>query len=136
MNCQLCDGIITPISTENIEIFRCSGCDGFWIKKGDLNKLVEHRSGDIEFSSVDHHIHKDTHGIMKCVFCEDQAMIKINFIEYSDIILDYCEQCGTFWVDQGELQKMQIYMKTIEKDKKKLTITEIIMNVLDSFPKI
>lgn len=136
MKCQLCQGLITPISINNEEILKCESCEGFWIKRGTLNKLIKHKAGDIEFSSIDHHMHKDTHGIMKCAFCEDQAMIKINFIEYSDIILDFCEECGAFWVDTGELDKMQNYMKTIEKDKKKITITEIIMSIFNSFPKV
>ena len=114
---------------------KCENCKGFWIKRGTLNKLIKHNAGDIEFSSIDHHVHKDTHGILKCVFCDDQAMIKINFIDYSDIILDFCEACGTFWVDTGELDKMQNYIKTIERENKKITITEIIMNILNSFPK-
>jgi Zn-finger nucleic acid-binding protein len=135
MQCQLCKGTLTSIKTNNVEILSCEKCKGFWLKKGDLNKLIQHKSGDIEFSSVDHHMHKDKHGIMKCIFCDDQAMIKINFIEYSDIILDFCEKCGAFWVDSGETKKMQKYISSIENSKGKQTITEIIMNILYSLPK-
>lgn len=136
MKCEVCKGTIVPIKTNNIEIFRCKKCKGFWIKSGDLNRLIKHKSGDIEFSSIDHHMHKDTHGIMKCIFCEDSAMIKSNFIEYSDIILDYCEICGAFWIDNGEVDKMQDYIERIEKEDKKQSITEIIMNIIYSLPKV
>lgn len=135
MQCQICKGTITPKNVNNIEIYSCSNCNGFWIKKGNLNKLIEHQSGDIEFSSIDHHMHKDTHGIMKCAFCEDQAMIKCNFIEQSDIILDYCEKCGAFWIDAGETDKMQMYIETLDKNSKKSTIVEIIFKSLYSLPK-
>jgi Zn-finger nucleic acid-binding protein len=128
--------VITPIKTENVEILQCESCKGFWIKKGDLNRIIKHRAGDVEFSSIDHHMHHDTHGIMKCVFCEDQAMIKVNFIEYSDIILDHCESCGAFWIDNGEVDKMQTYISSIEQNKAKPTILEIIMNTIYSLPKI
>lgn len=136
MNCQICNGIITPFKTNDIEILKCDTCGGFWLHKGDLNKLVKHQAGDLEFSSVDHHIHKDKHGILKCVFCEDQAMIKINFIENSNIVLDYCENCGALWVDGGELGKMEEYIGKIEKDGKKKSIREIIMEIIYSLPQI
>jgi Zn-finger nucleic acid-binding protein len=136
MNCQVCKGTLTPVKKDETEILKCNKCNGFWIKAGELNKLIKHKHGDVEFSSIDHHMHNDTHGIMKCVFCEDQAMIKSNFIEYSDIILDYCEKCGAFWIDNGELDKMQEYILNIEKDEKKKSLTEIIMNVIYSLPKV
>ncbi|MCK4796693.1 MAG: zf-TFIIB domain-containing protein [Spirochaetes bacterium] len=136
MKCQVCNGLITPIKTNNIEILQCEKCKGFWVHMGDLNNLIKHQSGDIEFSSIDHHMHKDTHGIMKCYFCEDSGMIKVNFIEYSDIILDYCEICGAFWIDAGELEKMQKYINTIEKNDKKQSLAEIIMNIIYSLPKV
>jgi len=136
MKCQVCKGTITPINTNNIEILRCESCMGFWVKSGDLNKLIKHKHGDIEFSSIDHHMHKDTHGIMKCIYCNDQAMIKSNFIEYSDIILDYCEECGAFWIDNGELEKMQQYINNIESNQKNQSLTEIIMNIIYSLPKV
>ncbi|MBN1700125.1 MAG: zf-TFIIB domain-containing protein [Spirochaetales bacterium] len=135
MECQVCGGKITPIDTEHIRIMQCAGCKGFWIKKGDLNNLIKHKAGDLEFSSIDHHMHQDTHGIMKCIYCPDSAMIKINFIEYSDIIMDYCPECGAFWIDRGEMEKMQEYVDTIEKSDKKKTIIETIMNTIFSLPK-
>lgn len=135
MECQVCKGTITPVKKKDVEILQCDGCGGFWIQKGDLNRLIEHAGGDVEFSSVDHHMHTDTHGIMCCVFCEDRAMIKSNFIEYSDVILDYCEKCGAFWIDNGEVEKMQAYIDKIEKAGKKKSVAEVIMNILYSLPR-
>lgn len=136
MNCQICQGIITPVKNNHIEILKCKGCDGFWIKKGDLNQLIKHKAGDLEFSSIDHHMHHDTHGILKCAFCEDQAMIKINFINESEVILDYCEKCGSFWIDNGESDKMQNYVNKIESNSEKTTILEVIFKTLLGLPKI
>ncbi|MCG8571250.1 MAG: zf-TFIIB domain-containing protein [Spirochaetes bacterium] len=135
MNCQICKNTITPTKAQGIEIYSCNGCKGFWIKKGELNKLIEHTAGDLEQSSIDHHFHKDTHGTLKCIYCDDSAMIKINFIEFSDIILDYCEQCGCFWIDSDEVEKMQQYVKKIEKNDKP-SRSEIIMSIFYSLPQI
>ena len=135
MNCEVCKGTLNNITAKDINILQCNKCKGFWVKKGDLNKLIKHKYGDIEFSSVDHHMHNDTHGILKCIYCEDQAMIKSNFMEYSDVILDYCENCGSFWIDNGELEKMQNYVEKIENSDTKPSITEIIMDILYTLPK-
>lgn len=136
MECQICGGSITPVATHNIEVLSCEKCNGFWIKKGDLNKLIEHHGGDVEVSSVDHHVHPDSHGILKCAFCEDRATIKVNFLEQSDVILDYCEECGSFWVDKGELQKMQEYMTEVEEHAAPQTVREWILKICYSLPKV
>ncbi len=136
MKCQICNGKLDSKKAGSTEIIKCGKCGGFWVKKGDLNRLVAHKYGDIEFSSIDHHMHNDTHGIMKCIFCEDSAMIKSNFIEYSDIVLDYCENCGAFWVDNGELEKMQSVIKKIENANTKPSIVETIMDIIYSLPKL
>lgn len=136
MKCEVCKkGTITPVKSDPIEIYQCDNCRGFWIHKGELNKLIKHKSGDVEFSSIDHHMHHDSHGILKCAFCEDQATIKVSFIEYSDIILDYCENCGAHWIDNGEIEKMQKYMDEIETSPKKQSVFEILMNYIYSLPK-
>jgi len=137
MICEVCiKGNITTISSQGVDISKCDNCGGFWIQKGDLNKLIKHKSGDIEFSSIDRHFHTDNHGIIKCVFCEDSAMRKVSFLGYSDIILDYCEDCGAFWVDSGEINKMQDTIDTIEKDNLKKPIIQIIMEIFYSLPRV
>lgn len=136
MECQLCEGTITPVKRGEAEIYLCEKCNGFWVKSGELNKLIKHKVGDVEASSIDHHFHKDDHGTLKCAFCVDKATNKVNFIDFSDIILDYCEECGAFWIDNGELDKMQAYMDKIEKNSDKQTIAEKIMNIIYSLPKV
>lgn len=136
MKCQICKGTITPKKKDDVEILQCKNCNGFWIKSGALNKLIKHKNGDVEYSSIDHQMHDDSHGLLKCAFCDDQAMIKINFIGFSDIILDYCEKCGAYWVDNGEVDKMQKYIERIEGTDAKSSLAEIIMSIFYSLPKV
>ena len=42
-------------------------------------------------------------------------MKKINFLEYSEIILDYCPKCGSFWIENDELKSMHDYIDKVEK---------------------
>ena len=41
-------------------------------------------------------------------------MKKINFLDYSDIIIDYCPSCGAYWLDKDELGNMHDYIKKVE----------------------
>lgn len=135
MKCQVCEGDLKDKEIEGVAIIKCDKCKGFWVHGGDLNKLIKHKRGDVEKSSIDHHFHQDSHSSLKCHYCEDSAMRKINFINYSDIIMDYCEDCGSFWIDGNELEKMQKYIDELEKNDKD-TIVEIVMNFIYSLPKV
>ena len=42
-------------------------------------------------------------------------MKKVNFLDFSNIVLDYCENCGGFWLDKGELSKMEDYIHKVEE---------------------
>lgn len=114
MDCPRCDSKleITKIEGEDIEF--CNSCKGMWLHKDQLNNLISESNGNVEISSVDYNRHKDLKSTIKCRDCENSTMIKINFLEYSDIIMDYCEECGAFWLDYGELHKIHIYMEKIE----------------------
>ncbi|MFC1671430.1 zf-TFIIB domain-containing protein, partial [Spirochaetota bacterium] len=52
---------------------------------------------------------------IKCRECEDMTMKKINFLDYSDIIMDYCSSCGSMWLDKDELSNMHNYIKKVEE---------------------
>ena len=41
-----------------------------------------------------------------CPRCNGVDLDKVFFIGYSDILLDRCPNCGGFWLDGGELQKI------------------------------
>ena len=42
-------------------------------------------------------------------------MVKINFLDYSDIVMDRCPTCGSYWLDKNELANMHKYIKQVEE---------------------
>ena len=108
---------------DNEKINVCASCQGMWLRKNQLNRLIEEVSGDVETCSIDTNPHEDSYPQTKCLNCPDIVMRKINFLDYSDIILDYCPFCGAFWLDTNELNTMHKYIRKVKDGSHKVRNT-------------
>ena len=115
MKCPRCKNDLTQELFEGHKIESCKKCGGIWLHKHQLNELISESHSDVEKCSIDNHEHKDKYPAIKCITCEGQIMKKINFLEYSDIIMDYCPGCGSFWIDRDEIKLMHEYIKKVEE---------------------
>ncbi len=104
MECPRCQAVLVKEEREGEDIDVCKSCGGIWLHKEQLKTFLG-----------DHESHHDDHPVIKCRECENVNMKKINFLDYSDVIIDYCASCGAFWLDKGELQKMNTYVKLVEE---------------------
>ena len=86
-----------------------------FLDHGELNKATEPTYGDLEFSTVDldSFKHPDAHGPTQCPRCETTVMKKVEFIIYTNIILDYCERCRGFWLDGRELERINTEVRKL-----------------------
>ena len=114
MDCPRCDATLEIKKIESEDIEFCNSCKGMWLHKNQLNNLIKESHGDVEFSSIDYNPHKDANSTIKCRECKNSTMKKVNFLEYSDIIMDTCGECGSFWLDYDELHKIHSYMEKVE----------------------
>ncbi len=115
MICPRCNNKLSYSEIEDHKIETCMSCHGIWLDKKQLNAFLMETEGDFELSSIDDNPHKDGYPIIKCRRCKNVDMKKINFLDYSDIIMDYCPQCGGFWLDKDELGNIKEYVKKIEE---------------------
>jgi len=95
----------------------CPKCGGVFLDKGELNVLATGMTGDIEYCSIDHDFHKDRFPPRLCPKCSDKQMTKINLLRLSDLIFDYCSNCGGFFLDKGEVTKMNQELKSFTPNK-------------------
>lgn len=112
MKCPNCNNDFKVIKYPDITYEECSACGGIFLDKNELNVLATGESGNIEFCSIDYDKHSDKFPERICVKCSTK-MIKVNLLEMSDIIFDYCEKCGGFFVDRGEIDEMNSYLRSI-----------------------
>ncbi|OVE76398.1 hypothetical protein BVX98_06170 [bacterium F11] len=118
LTCPSCQSKMEKKKEPDITVDRCPSCNGTWLDKGELNVLATGMSGNIEFNSIDEEQHKDKFKIRQCPKCPSQKLRKVDLLIYSDTIFDYCEKCGGFFLDKGEIQNMNLELADINKDKK------------------
>jgi len=89
------------------EGFTCNRCGGIFFTAGELDRLSAPHRGNIEYTTVDldSFAHTDRFGPASCPL-DGVEMKKVSFNIYTDIILDYCPGCGGFWLDGGELERI------------------------------
>lgn len=112
MICPRCDSKLEVVHIDSEDIKVCKSCGGMWLHKNQLNMLLGEQQGDIELCSIADHSHDDEQK-MKCLECDDTDMRRIEFLEYSGIILNHCDSCGSFWVDKDEIKNMRDHIEKV-----------------------
>ena len=98
------------------EAFTCNRCGGIFFTAGELDRLAAPHQGNLEYTTVDHDsgTHPDRFGPASCPQ-DGTGMRKVDFNIYTDIILDFCPDCGGFWLDGGELQRINSVVRELER---------------------
>lgn len=109
MNCPRDDQQTETRAVQEAEVELCTQCGGMYLDRGELNKVAGETVGDLEFSTVDQDAfqHEDDYGPIHCPRDPDVLMKKVEFVMETNIILDYCETCGGFWIDGRELVRIK-----------------------------
>ena len=63
---------------------------------------------------LDTFTHADGYGPASCPN-DGAAMKKVNFNIHTDIILDFCPNCGGFWLDRGELERINSEVRELTR---------------------
>ena len=84
----------------NIIIDTCPKCNGIWLDKGELGKLLKDRKLS---NYLTKHIGTKSKSPMVCPRCGNTMDIETA----DDIEVDVCLFCGGVWLDQGELEKLK-----------------------------
>ena len=117
LKCPNCKSDMREVKEPDITFYRCKECGGVFLDKGELNILATGMAGNIELCSIDDESHKDKFGIRYCPKCTGQKMKKVNLLVYSEIVFDFCPKCEGFYLDKGEINKMNIELEELNKDK-------------------
>ena len=113
INCPACAASMKRVAEPDIVIERCPECHSTWLDKDELNTLATGLAGDIEYCSFDDEIHNDEHPHRKCPKCNSVVLKKTGLLAYADIIFDSCDNCGGFFLDHGEMEKMNARLERL-----------------------
>src|ERR1043166_3033266 len=116
MNCPHGD---SPLETKDINettVRTCPKCGGMFLEHGQLNQVADKTPGDPEYSTVDLDAgrHGDDYPTINCPR-GNAPMAKVDFNVDSSIILDYCQTCHGFWLDGGELARINKEVKELNE---------------------
>jgi uncharacterized protein len=104
------------ITYEGIDIELCDSCGGEWLDDDELQKIVflrevrfneEERRAIAQSSSIRGVSLADADRRIICPKCGN-ATEPIHYGCDTGIIIDRCTPCGGFWLDAGELEKVQM----------------------------
>lgn len=82
----------------------CESCGGLWLDKGQLDKLAFQVDGDIEYCSTEQTGEPDSAKL--CPRCPGEHLHKVKFLGGDALILERCDNCTGFWLDGGQIERI------------------------------
>ncbi len=119
LNCPKCQNILTTIDYEGIEVETCTECKGEWLDAKELGHVVKVREERFDEQARRAIAESTTvQGVklagvdrgLKCPKCGGTTEA-INYGGDTGIIIDRCAGCGGFWLDDTELEKVQMLVE-------------------------
>lgn len=135
--CPKCRKPMKAVLKEDIEVDVCESCKGVWVDFFEEKTLLNMKP---EVFTVDElrrlrKLYQPLGRIEKtryvpCPICKE-LMRRKNWGAHSGIVVDRCEKHGT-WYDEGELEKIQEFVKLGGVEFEKLRLTEKGLTRLES----
>lgn len=115
--CPACGVHCQLIDYEGVKVHNCGDCGGYWLSPGKLSRIASKREiqmpEPVRQKMMDMADDQHRPEELMCLSC-GVVMEKEQFRIWDDIILDHCPKCKRIWLDQGELEKCQIYSEYLE----------------------
>jgi len=120
---RICPTCNEPMKTIDLKIDgkfyieRCDTCMGIFFDPGELEALLQKKVTNVyaidyqrlEALKVDLYKNRSAVQYRKCPVCR-QVMQRLNYKDYSGIIIDRCKNHGV-WLDGGELKNLMLWKK-------------------------
>jgi Zn-finger nucleic acid-binding protein len=117
MQCPNCPNQLTATLYEGVDIRYCPSCKGSLLDEQKLGEIERKR--EVVISREQGHT-KSNH-YEDSQFCPDCdiAMEKTKYGKYVPRTIDKCPQCNNIWLDEGELEDIQVAYEMYEENTKK-----------------
>jgi len=111
MKCPACFNELTEIKIGGVTVDACEGgCAGIWFDAFELQRVDEQRevAGDRVL-----HLQRDPALVVDfqrkrgCPRCESVKLKRHFFSARKQVEVDQCPNCGGYWLDAGELEKIR-----------------------------
>lgn len=124
MRCPRCQGSLGDASYEGVAIHSCGKCDGEWLDRDELQSIVQNweqkfSPTELKRLSAVHHADftlDEDEKSLECPRCPDETLERFNYAATSGVALDKCPTCGGIWLDENELEQVQILAEEWNKE--------------------
>jgi len=82
----------------------CESCGGLWLDKNELDQMAVQVEGDIEYCATEDA--SDPASAKHCPRCAGEHLRRVKFLGEEDIVLERCDNCSGFWLEGGQIQKI------------------------------
>ena len=119
MICPNCQTHLATINYEGISIETCSNCNGEWLDEAELGKIArirevkfdpDERRAIAESTTITGVVLEEVDRDLKCPKC-DGTTDAVNYGGDTGIIIDRCTACHGIWLDQQQLEKIQMVVE-------------------------
>ena len=121
---QKCSGQLEVKKYENHDIDECNKCHGVWLDQPELIGIINKRDEQFSLMQESNILSQAKAGLsakagqVLCPKC-NAAMKSFNYDYSSGVAIENCPNEHGFWLDKGELEKIQIHAEHWEKEIKK-----------------
>jgi Zn-finger nucleic acid-binding protein len=89
---------------------KCHKCDGLWLDRGELERLIESGQTSVEKQLEEKYGNPEFEteklaGYMRCPRCQGRLQ-EITFTFTTRVRIDRCDQCLGVWIDAQELDRI------------------------------
>jgi Zn-finger nucleic acid-binding protein len=111
MKCPACSRDLTEFKFGGVSVDACAGgCGGIWFDAFELQRVDEQREVPSEYLLRIQHdpmIVVDQSRKRDCPRCDDVKLKRHFFSAQKQVEVDHCPNCGGYWLDAGELEKIR-----------------------------
>ncbi|MGH9475925.1 MAG: zf-TFIIB domain-containing protein [Terriglobales bacterium] len=109
MKCLNCNAEMARVEMQSpkatVAYDLCETCGSLWLDAGQMDKIAYQVRGSIEQSSQEAASEPEARA-QKCPCCDNADLIRVRFLDCTDILLHHCQSCRGYWLDGGELDRM------------------------------
>jgi len=111
MNCPACFNALTETQVGSVKLDVCDGgCGGVWFDAFELQRVEQEQRGSGDaLINVARDPATQVDPLLKrgCPRCDDVKLRRHFFSAKKHVEVDHCPNCGGYWLDPGELEKIQ-----------------------------
>ena len=111
MKCPACFQELTELQVGAVAVDVChGGCGGIWFDAFELQRVDEqHEAAGEHLLNIPRDPNRPVDPARKrdCPRCTGVRLMRHRFNPKSTVEVDHCPSCGGYWLDSGELEKIQ-----------------------------